>query len=478
MLAWGSLGGKQIHARFMLSQFHNDDVVKSSLVYMYSKFGLLDSSRLVFDSIALKNSLSWTSMISGYARVGRKVEAVKLLKSMSLKNLISWTALVSGLVQSGNWIDGLYMFIEMRSEGIDILDPFVVSTIVGACANLASLGVGKQIHGFVIVLGYESSLFVSNALVDMYAKCSDVLAAKEIFFTMQKRDVVSWTSVIVGAAHHGLAKEALRLYDEMISASLKPNEVTFIGLIYACSHAGLVSKGRYIFNSMIKDYKICPSLHHYTCFLDLLSRSGHLREAENLIQTMPFEPDEAAWAALLTACKAHKNTQMAIRIADHILNLKPKDTSTYILLSNTYAGASMWENVSKVRKLMGTMEFRKEPGNSCIELGKESHVFYAGETSHLMKSEIFGLLLELDIEIKRRGYVPDTSCVLHDLEQSEKEKQLFWHSERMALAYGLLKSVPGTAIRIVKNLRVCGDCHNVFKYICNIVRRDCCSRCQ
>lgn len=289
---------------------------------------------------------------------------------------------------------------------------------------------------------------------------------------MCRKDVVSWTSIIVGTAQHGQAEEALALYDGMVLAGIKPNEVTFVGLIHACSHAGLVSKGRALFRSMVEDYGIAPSLQHYTCLLDLLSRSGHLEEAENLIRTMPVNPDEPTWAALLSACKRHGNTQMAVTIADHLLDLKPEDPSSYILLSNVYAGAGMWENVSKVRKLMMDMEVKKEPGYSCIDLGKESHVFHAGETSHPMKDEIIGLMRELDAEMRKRGYAPDTSSVLHDMDQQEKERQLFWHSERLAVAYGLLKAVPGTIIRIVKNLRVCGDCHTVLKLISSITNRE------
>ena len=288
----------------------------------------------------------------------------------------------------------------------------------------------------------------------MYAKCSDILAARDVFSRMSRRDVVSWTSIIVGAAQHGGAEEALSLYDKMVSNGVKPNEVTFVGLIYACSHVGLVNRGRELFKSMIEDYGIRPSLQHYTCLLDLLGRSGYLGEAENIINSMPFKPDEPTWAALLSACKHYVNAKMAIRFADHLI-LKPEEPSTYILLSNIYASSSLWEHASKARHLLETLEVRKEPGYSYIYFGKESQVFYAGETSHLMKDEIFGLLKELDVEMRRRGYVPDTSCVLLNMEHQEKERQLFWHSERLAVAYGLLKSVPGIVIRIVKNLRVC-----------------------
>lgn len=474
--ACSSLGairqGKQVHARFLLSPFCEDDIVKSSLVDMYAKCGLPDDARAVFDSISKTSVVSWTALISGYARSGRKSDAFEMFEKLQVKNLFSWTALISGLVQSGNGVDALYLFIEMRRERVDIVDPLVLSSTVGACANLAVLELGKQVHGLIIALGYESCLFISNALVDMYAKCSDILAAKDIFSGMQRKDVVSWTSIIVGAAQHGRAEEALTIYDGMVRAGIKPNEVTFVGLIYACSHVGFVSKGRTLFRSMIDDYGIRPCLQHYTCFLDLLSRSGHLGEAVNVIYSMPFEPDEPTWAALLSACKHHGDTRMGIRVADHLLSLKPEDPSSYILLSNVYAGAGMWENVAKVRKLMTARQVKKNPGYSSIDIGKESQVFYAGETSHPMKDEIFGLLKEVDAEMRKRGYVPDSSFVLHDMEQQEKERQLFWHSERLALAYGLLKAVPGTPIRIVKNLRVCGDCHTVLKFVSSIVRRD------
>lgn len=464
--------GKQVHARFALSSFCDDDVVKSSLVDMYAKCGLPDDADAVFCSICLKNSAAWTAMISAYARSGRKADAIGLFQQAPFRNLFSWTVLISGLVQSGNGIDAFRLFIKMQRENIDIIDPLVLSSIVGACANLAVLELGKQVHCLIIALGYESCLYISNALVDMYAKCSDIAAANETFGRIQHRDVVSWTSMIVGAAQHGQAKEALALYDQMVEDGIKPNEVTFVGLLYACSHVGLVDRGRAIFKSMVEEYGVRPSLQHYTCFVDLLSRSGHLNEAESVVNSIPFELDEAIWAALLTACKDRGHTQMGIRIADHLLSWKIENPSTYVLLSNVYAGACMWENVSKVRKLMTTMEVKKEPGYSSVEFGKETQVFYAGETSHPLKDEIFNLLRELDAEMRRRGYVPDTSSVLHDMEQQEKERQLFWHSERLAVAYGLLKAVPRTIIRIVKNLRVCGDCHTVLKLISSIVERE------
>nr|GEY40738.1 hypothetical protein [Tanacetum cinerariifolium] len=284
---------------------------------MYAKCGLVDLARAVFDTLNSKNPISWTAMISGYAQSGQKAEAVKLLREMKDKSLYTWTALVSGLIQSGHFVTAFHLFIEMRKEGIKIIDPFVLSSVIIGSANLAALELGKELHCLVSKLGFECEPYISNALVDMYAKCSDIADAKTVFCSIVKKDVVSWTSIIVGLAQHGKAKEALSLYDDMISNGVKPNEV-----------------------------------------------------------------DEAVWASLLSACKRFGKTQMGIRVADHLMGLGVKDPSSFILLSNAYAGASMWENVAQVRKLMADMDIKKEPGYSCVHLGKESEVFHAGETSH------------------------------------------------------------------------------------------------
>ncbi|KAG0483408.1 hypothetical protein HPP92_011492 [Vanilla planifolia] len=465
--------GRQAHANFLASSFSADDVVKSSLVNMYSKCGLPDDAHRVFDSIQNKNVVCWTAMVSGYASNGRISDAVELFDRMPERTLFVWTALIAGCVRSGNGFEALNLFALMRREGTSIDDAFILSSVTGASSDLAMLALGKQLHSLAIVLGYESNLMLGNAFVDMYAKCSDIASSRTAFENILKeRCVISWTTMIVGEAQHGRAEEAFALFDRMVRSGVKPNGVTFVGLIYACSHMGLVQKGRDLFESMLQDYGIEPSLQHYTCLLDLLSRSGHLSEAENLLQVMPYEPDEAAWAAFLSACNKHGDVQLAIYVADKLLRLKPQCPSTYILLSNTYAFAGKWDSVNNLRKLMDYMNIKKDPGFSWIEIGKESCLFQAGEVPHHMKDSILSLLKDLMKEMKKKGYVPDTSSVLHDLEEDEKAQQLFLHSERLAVAFGLLKSAPGVAIRVVKNLRVCGDCHTVLKLISSISQRE------
>ncbi|CAH9064974.1 unnamed protein product [Cuscuta europaea] len=363
--------GKQVHGQFIVSRFSHDDVVKSSLVDMYNKCEAIDHARAVFDSISHKNPISSAAMISGYARNGMWYEAEELFRSSPVKTISTWTALICGMVQSCDFFKAYSLFTEMRKEGVDISDPYILSSLIAASSSLADLDLGKQIHCLVIVFGYESSLFVSNTLVDMYSKCSDVLTSKFIFDHMEKRDIVSWTSIIVAMAQHGKAHDALSMYDNMVLEGFKPNQVTFTGLIYACSHFGLVERGRQLFKSMTEDYGLSPSLQHYTCLLDLLSRSGHLHEAEDLLNKMPFEPDEAAWVALLSACKRHGESEIGMRIANRILSLGPTEASTCVLLSTVYAGESMWEKVSKLREIMACMEVKKEPAYSCVDLSGE-----------------------------------------------------------------------------------------------------------
>ncbi|CAN6328211.1 unnamed protein product [Urochloa humidicola] len=463
--------GRQLHAHFVASPYSGDDVVKSSLIDMYCKCGVPKDARKVFDSIGVKNSVVWTALVSGYASNGYTDDALYLFRIMPTRSLFTWTALISGFVKAGNNGSAVGIFVEMRRDGVKIDDAFVLATVIGGAADLAAFFLGTQLHGFAMRLGFLSSMIIGNALVDMYSKCSDIHSAREVFEGITVRDTISWTTILVGEAQHGRAEEVLSVFDRMLHAGIKPNEVTFVGLIYACSHAGLVQKGRQLFESMKLEYGIKPGLQHYTCYLDLLSRSGHLSEAEELITTMPYEPDEASWGSLLSACKKHNDAEMCLRVADNLLELRPKDPSTYILLSNVYAVNRKWDSVAKVRKIMAEMEIRKEPGYSWIEAGKEFRLFHAGAVPLDVREEITGFLEGLVSEMHKRGYVPDTSSVMHDLEEHEKEQHLFLHSERLAVAFGILKSPPGSVIRIVKNLRVCGDCHTVMKFISEISQR-------
>ncbi|CAA6659872.1 unnamed protein product [Spirodela intermedia] len=384
--------GRQLHGRFAASLFAGDDVVKSALVDMYSKCGAVEDARKVFETIGMRNPACWTAMVGGYAADGRHEDAVGLFRRIPRRSLLSWTALISGFVQSGADAGAVELFVEMRKEGVAVDDSFALAA-----------GRRRRQHG-----GAGRSAYVGNALVDMYAKCSSIASARSAFESLSVRDVFSWTTMIVGEAQHGGAAAALVLFESMVTAGVEPNEVTFVGVIHACSHGGLVEQGRRFFRSMVEDHGIRPSLQHYTCLLDLLSRAGLLAEAESIITTMPLAPDEATWCSL------------SIRVADHLLGLKPEDSSTYVLLSNTYAAAGRWDSVAGVRKTMARMEARKERGCSRVELGGESCAFTAGGLEHHPQREaILGLLEALVVEMKRRGYVPDTNTLPRNLQDPE-----------------------------------------------------------
>lgn len=345
--------GKQVHGMFLISDFFNDDVVKSALVNMYSKCGLISDARKVFDDVTSKNDICLTAMVSGYACNGFLSESIGLFRTMPWKKLKTWTAIITGFVRNGDNRGALNLFAEMRDQDVTLSDGHILPTILSAAANLAELALGKQLHCLVMVSGYQNNLFITNTLVDMYAKCSDITTARTIFNSIPIRDTVSWTTMIVGEAHHGQANLALTLFDAMINQTKhKPNEVTFLVLLQACSHAGLVQKGHQMFESMVQNYKIIPSLEHYTAMLDLMSRSGLVSEAEAFLKKIPIPPDEVMWAALLSSCERSGDTNKSIAIADAMLSMKPKEPSTYILLSNTYALSGRWDCVAKTRKLM------------------------------------------------------------------------------------------------------------------------------
>eukprot|EP01018_Ginkgo_biloba_P006956 Gb_01592 [translate_table: standard] len=463
--------GRQVHAHFIRAGFESDNVVKSALVDMYAKCGSVENAHQIFDKMTNRNVVSWTAMIAGFAQNGFLDDAQKLFCQMPKPDTVTWTALIAGYAQNGDGVNALKFFSRMLMAGVR-LDHFALSSALRACATLAALEHGKQVHAQVVGTGFESSVFVGNALVDMYAKCGIIEDALDVFDKMPMRDLVSWTAMIVGCAQHGRGKDALQLFDQMLLAGLKPNKITFVGLLYACSHAGLVDEGRHYFDSMSREYGIAPTVEHYTCMLDLLGRAGCLDEAEKLVNQMPVKPDATIWGALLGACRIHGNIDIGKRTADRLLELKLEDSSTYVLLSNIYAAAGRWDDVAKVRKLMVGREVKKQPGCSWIEVKNRMHVFFVGDISHPRKQEIHAMLESLAAQMKEAGYMPDTNFVLHEMEEQQKEYHLCYHSEKLAVAFGLISTLPRTTIRVVKNIRVCGDCHTALKFICKIVERE------
>nr|ABK26521.1 unknown [Picea sitchensis] len=344
--------------------------------------------------------------------------------------------------------------------------------ILRACASVAALEQGKQVHADIIKIGFELDVSVSNGLVDMYGKCGRIEDAQEVFSKLLEPDVASWNAMISGLAQHGCGKEAVLLFEQMLQTGVKPNQITFVVVLSGCSHAGLVDEGRNYFDSMTRDHGISPKAEHYSCMVDLFGRAGCLDEALNFINQMPVEPNASVWGSLLGACRVHGNIELAERAVEQLIELTPENPGTYVLLSNIYAAAGRWDDAGKVRKMMKDRSVKKEPGCSWIEVQNKVHPFIVGDSSHPQIEEIYETLETLTLQMKAAGYIPNTNFVLHDVEEEQKEWILGHHSEKLAIAFGIISTPPGTTIRVVKNLRVCGDCHTATKFISRIVSRE------
>ncbi|RDX85114.1 putative pentatricopeptide repeat-containing protein, mitochondrial, partial [Mucuna pruriens] len=411
------------------------------------------------------------ALMDVYAKCGEIENSVKLFMDSGEKNEVTWNTIIVGYAQLGDGERALNLFSNML--GYDIQPTEVTySSVLRASASLVALEPGRQIHSLTVKTMYSKDIVVANSLIDMYAKCGRIEDARLTFDKMDKRDEVSWNAVICGFSMHGLGMEALNLFDMMQQANCKPNKLTFVGVLSACSNAGLLDKGRSHFKSMLQDYGIEPCIEHYTCMVWLLGRSGQFDEAVKLIGEIPFQPSVMVWRALLGACVIHKNLDLGKVCAQHVLEMEPHDDATHVLLSNMYATARRWDNVASVRKNMKKKRVKKEPGLSWVENQGVVHYFTVGDTSHPDIKLICAMLEWLNKKTRDAGYVPDCSVVLLDVEDDEKKRLLWVHSERLALAYGLIQIPPASSIRIIKNLRICLDCHTVIKLISKIVKRE------
>eukprot|EP01018_Ginkgo_biloba_P019053 Gb_20266 [translate_table: standard] len=431
--------GKQVHAYAIKTGVESGVCVGSALVDMYVKCGSIEDAQNVFDIMPEHDVVSWTAVISGYSQNGYGENALKY-------------------------------FCQMQQVGIKS-NQYTFSSVLRASASLVALQLGKQVHAQIHKTGLNFDVFAASALVDMYGKCGIIEDARRVFDKMSEQAMVSWNAMISGYAQHGHAMEALQLFEQMQLAGMQPDHITFIGVLSACSHAGLLNEGRHFFDSLSRDYGITPTREHYSCMVDLLGRAGCLDEARDFINNMPFEPDALVWGTLLGACRIHCNVKLGERVAEYLLELEPQAGATYVLLSNIYAAAGRWDDVAKVRSMMLERGVRKEPGHSQIEVKNILHTFVVEDRSHPKTEEIYAKLRELTEQMNEAGYVFDTNFVLQNVEKEQKVWSLSHHSERLAIAFGLISTPYGTTIRIIKNLRVCGDCHTATKFISKIVGR-------
>ncbi|PWA62776.1 pentatricopeptide repeat-containing protein [Artemisia annua] len=481
-----------------------------------------------------RNVMSCNILIGGFVLKGEMEKAVEVFEGMGERNVASWNAMVAGFTDVGWNVEAVRVFNEMHCSGF-CPDEFTLGSVLRGCAGLKSLTAGRQVHAYAVKYGVEinvvvgsslahmyiksgsltegdkviksmpvhsvavyntlitatlgqgqqihaeaiksgatSSLSVLSSLVSMYSRCGCLKDSLKAFSENKIPDVVLWSSMIAAYGFHGMGNKAIELFNQMEKERLEPNDVTFLSLLYACSHCGLKDQGVEIFDLMTNKYGLDPRLEHYTCLVDLLGRSGRLDEAESVIRSMPvnIKADSIIWKTLLSACRIHKNPDMAIRIAEEVIQLDPNDSASYVLLSNIQASAKQWQNASGFRKAMRDMRVKKEPGVSWFELKNEVHQFCMSDKSHKDSEKIHLYLKELYAEIKLLGYKPDYGSILHDMDLEEKEDDLVHHSEKLAIAFALMNTPDSVPIRIMKNLRVCNDCHVAIKYISAIKNRE------
>ncbi|GLJ05083.1 hypothetical protein SUGI_0010620 [Cryptomeria japonica] len=397
--------GKQVHRDIIRRGFHSDVFVGSALIDMYSKCGSIEDAHHVFNKMPQRNVVTWNAIIAGFAKNGQVEEALKLFhemperdviswnviisgferngfidealelfQKMPERNIVSWNSMIAGCVQNGRSDKALELFEEMQVTGLKP-DLETFSSVLPACSILAALQHGKMVHEHVIRSGLQFDSFVESALIDMYSKCGCIPDAHKVFDKIPKRDVVSWTVMIIGYAMNGCAKEALLLFEVMQQSGMRPDHVTFTGVLSACSHAGLVDDGWLYFNCMVHYYHIKPTLDHYCCMVDLLGRAACLNEAVDFIKRMPVKPDAAVWGSLLGACRIHANLELGEYVAKYLFELDPENPAHYVTLSNIYSLSGRWDGTERVRTMMKERMLEKKPGCSWIEVNNKVFSF-------------------------------------------------------------------------------------------------------
>ncbi|XP_031487049.1 pentatricopeptide repeat-containing protein At1g08070, chloroplastic [Nymphaea colorata] len=414
----------------------------NALIDMYLKCGDLETGRKLFDELSHRDRISWNIMIGGYNHNGRYKEALELFREMQRSNV--------------------------QPNDVTLL------SILPSCAYLGALDLGRWIHAYIDKnLSNCDNVSLFTSLIDMYTKCGNVEIAAQIFHKLgSRRSLASWNAMISGLAMHGRASEAQELFTRMLDEGIKPDDITFIGILAACSHTGMVDEGWRYFNSMSNRFGISPKIQHYGCMIDLLGRAALFDDAKALIENMTVKADGALWGSLLGSCCVHGNLGLAEDAARHLLELEPDNPGVYMLLSNTYARAGWWDDVARIRTKLKDRGMKKTPGCSLIEVDSVVHEFLVYDKRHPRCDEIYDMVDEIDRHLEMAGHVPDTSEVVFDMDEEGKADMLRYHSERLAIAFGFISTKPEATIRIVKNLRVCGNCHSATKLISKIFNRE------
>ncbi|KAK7277316.1 hypothetical protein RIF29_18467 [Crotalaria pallida] len=462
--------GREVHGQVLKYGFGLDRSIALKLVELYGKCGELEEARKVFDKMPERDCVASTVMMGLYFDYGMVEDGAREFGRIDSRDAVCWTAVIDGLVRNGELNKGLEMFREMQVKGVKPNEVTFVC-VLSACSQLGALELGRWIHMYMRKCDVKVNRFVAGALMNMYSRCGDIDEAQVLFNEVKVKDVSTYNSMIVGLALHGRSIAAIELFREMLKERHRPNSITFVGVLNACSHGGLVELGYEIFQSMETVHGIEPQVEHYGCMVDILGRVGMLEEAYNFIGRMRVHPDDKMLCALLSACKNHRNPVIGEKVAKLLSECCRLDSGSYIMLSNFYASIGRWNYAAQVRENMEIGGILKEPGCSSIEVNSVLHEFFAGDVRHPERKRIYKKLEELNYLTKLKGYSPATEVALHDIADKQKERALAVHGERLAISYGLISTEPYTTLRVVKNLRICDDCHAMIKLIAKITSR-------
>ncbi|XP_073220291.1 pentatricopeptide repeat-containing protein At2g20540-like [Cicer arietinum] len=392
-----------IHAHVLKFGFLNDVFVGNSFISLYMKFGLLNNALKLFDEMFVRDVVTWNIMIVGCLRIGEIELALNLFRKMNRRNIITWNSIITGLVQAGYAKESLEIFHEMQflSDYFVKPDKITIASVLSACAQLGSIDHGRWMHAYLRKNSIECDVVIGTALVNMYGKCGNVQQAFEIFNDMPEKDVSAWTTMISVFALHGLGWKAFDCFLDMERAGVKPNHVTFVGLLSACAHSGLVEQGRRCFDLMKHAYLIEPQIYHYACMVDILSRARLFEESMILIQSMPMKPDVYVWGALLGGCQMHGNIELGEKVAHRLIDLEPHNHAFYMNLCDIYAKAGRFDAAKRIRNLMKERRIEtKVPGCSMIEINGVVQEFSAGGSFQLPMKELVLILDRLSNEMK------------------------------------------------------------------------------
>ncbi|XP_031504616.1 pentatricopeptide repeat-containing protein At2g22070-like [Nymphaea colorata] len=432
--------GKQIHAYVLRNWLEQNVFLSSALVDMYAKCQDMSSATKTFCRIVDKNTVCWNCLIAGCNQNAQPESSLKL-------------------------------FSRMLEDGV-MLSAVTIILLLSACSSTVALRLGRELHGSAMKFGFYRGSALASALIDMYAKCGSIKEARQVFDRTTARDAALWNVMISGYAMHGMARDAVNLFQEMESSGVKPDHITFTSVLSACGHGGLVQEGWAYFTSMEKVYEITPTLEHYTCMIGILGRVGLLNESQELIRKMPFEPDACLWSTLLQACRIHSNVKVGEEAARALFQLEPTNAASYIVLANIYATAGMWDLSMKVRKWMEKQGITTAKESSWIEMNQMTKFFEAGDPSHPEMEEILETWDKLAAQMEENGYFPCDICP-EELDIGSLDPFSCYHTERLALCYGIITSPNSRSpIHVVKNLRMCIDCHTSTKFISQVIGRD------